>query len=915
MKKEINWQVVCNIVNATTNQIYLADETDPGSVRPNRAYISNCSLGGRGYVADEDADIFTAGNGEFTWESLGEKGLKEIYLESAESGSNITITKEDGRWFIEYGYGPDPSYKGFYWDMYSDPEAVKPLDMEYVTQYTTSSPEDGGMWNCHFFWVASTVQCLPFFIIKSLRLLFLLFKKDKCYTIAMKEILQPQWSPGFFPEKSVHDNDDRAMYNRYLPGGGERYQSSDFDTFGAAKKIYDDMMLRVKNRATYPPDAHIIVEYSFLKNNYNDLPPEKQEIFLRRMLSVAVASRIRRELERARHEKESAAVLQYRARMEKHFLTEQGLRDKLAELDSVDAEEYFTNNSHTWSDFFATDVDYFDDFYIAHIIRKFGDLEVRNQRNVDFLIDFWHKYRGREALAEMAYALENQDVMYATKKLLEMLKTEKDPQHITALLFRLEFGKIGISEEGVRYLERVYDLKEMNRAEYYAQRLTAVGQIGVFNEKKELMGFFDSGDLTDGQTIMTPIVHELAYDMLFFPKPNETVKERAQRESYLAEFQKNYYHFYHHDFFNKTGVRFNNLQFKEQFWFLHFHKNASQERREELLAFVKKHGENGLKSFISLDVSEENGEKILAISRYLPAYQSQAVFAKIADLSFLAQQKEDELVDAVYKKSGESVPEGMRRDLLLQANKILDGFAQKLDRGNNYEENTQDVVQLLSDLARSSRELTLIAALLRSAKERGEYKNLADIKGLQRKIVDADDLAHDSEMLKTIHQMYRANNSHKSQQDLDRLMASFDRHMQHYARFALFFFDPEHLSQPEATPKNLVGFMRSSGFDGERVLPSGERYLGALNVHPLLRQFSLASNIFKEFFEEEMRHGAFKMIAHVPENGPSHVITRGFGFRTLAEEGFYTDRDGNAIAKRVRIIWGSLSGKKDMHTP
>jgi len=144
MKKEINWQVVCNIVNATTNQIYLADETDPGSVRPNRAYISNCSLGGRGYVADEDADIFTAGNGEFTWESLGEKGLKEIYLESAESGSNITITKEDGRWFIEYGYGPDPSYKGFYWDMYSDPEAVKPLDMEYVTQYTTSSPEDGG---------------------------------------------------------------------------------------------------------------------------------------------------------------------------------------------------------------------------------------------------------------------------------------------------------------------------------------------------------------------------------------------------------------------------------------------------------------------------------------------------------------------------------------------------------------------------------------------------------------------------------------------------------------------------------------------------------------------------------------------------------------------------------------------------
>ncbi len=49
-------------------------------------------------------------------------------------------------------------------------------------------------------------------------------------------------------------------------------------------------------------------------------------------------------------------------------------------------------------------------------------------------------------------------------------------------LHRLEFGRIGISSEGVQYLERMYDLGEYNNPNFHVSRLTADGDVGIFDE-------------------------------------------------------------------------------------------------------------------------------------------------------------------------------------------------------------------------------------------------------------------------------------------------------------------------------------------------------------------------------------------------------------------------------------------------
>ena len=62
-------------------------------------------------------------------------------------------------------------------------------------------------------------------------------------------------------------------------------------------------------------------------------------------------------------------------------------------------------------------------------------------------------------------------------------------------------------------------------------------------------------------------------------------------------------------------------------------------------------------------------------------------------------------------------------------------------------------------------------------------------------------------------------------------------HKKHNPRFHLVYFDKENKSDPQKSLDNLVGFTRSSSFDGQKELPEGERYLGAMNIDPILQKF------------------------------------------------------------------------------
>ena len=58
--------------------------------------------------------------------------------------------------------------------------------------------------------------------------------------------------------------------------------------------------------------------------------------------------------------------------------------------------------------------------------------------------------------------------------------------------------------------------------------------------------------------------------------------EKEEREDILDEFKEKYFAFYHSDFFDKTGVAFNNLPLREQGSFLSFASEKDKDLKDKL---------------------------------------------------------------------------------------------------------------------------------------------------------------------------------------------------------------------------------------------------------------------------------------------------------------------------------------------
>lgn len=383
------------------------------------------------------------------------------------------------------------------------------------------------------------------------------------------------------------------------------------------------------------------------------------------------------------------------------------------------------------------------------VLDRIKDIEVDKDSNTDVLVDFWNKNRNPIFGNLVVEALIKQNIDRAAGGLLELLgkeKTDKNP--LTAILYRLEFGRIGISQEGVKYLGKMYDLGELNNPDYFAQRLTAKGDIGIFDDKKVLQKFFNLGDLADDKKVIEPKIHDFVYRTLFLEKEGETEEEKQKREQYLKEFKENYFNFYDDKFFEKTGIRFNNLDFKEQGWFLIYHKNAESDKKEKLLEFAGKYGENGLKTFLSLEHGEEMGDKILDIAQNLDFMSANLIFNKYAEIVDLAGRVKGELGESLKKDQEISQDdiEAISRDLVGRANKLLVDFSDKIKV-------TKDKGDIMAKLENYQLDLVLTASVYKSLKQSGV--ELKDFKGVTFEGKTADKI--DAEELRQMLKIYGDN--------------------------------------------------------------------------------------------------------------------------------------------------------------
>ena len=134
--------------------------------------------------------------------------------------------------------------------------------------------------------------------------------------------------------------------------------------------------------------------------------------------------------------------------------------------------------------------EYADHRIVLALLDKFKEAKADKEKNIELLADFSNKSRNPIFGNAIVEAFNGQDVNLSASKLLEMLDREEGKNHISALLYRLEFkGQIGISNKGVQYLEKMYDLGELNNPDYFARKTDGQGDIGVFDDKKVLQKY------------------------------------------------------------------------------------------------------------------------------------------------------------------------------------------------------------------------------------------------------------------------------------------------------------------------------------------------------------------------------------------------------------------------------------------
>jgi len=513
---------------------------------------------------------------------------------------------------------------------------------------------------------------------------------------------------------------------------------------------------------------------------------------------------------------------------------------------------------------------------LLSVLDRIKDINEEKDSNTDVLVDFWNKNRNPIFANAVTEAMISQNTARAGKGLLELLRKEKtDKNPLAAVLHRLEFGKIGISKQGVKYLERMYDLGELNNPDFFVQRLTAKGDIGIFDNKKVLHNYFNLGDLESGEKVIKPRIHDFVYQTLFFEKEGEVKEERQKREQYLKEFKESYFHFYENEFFQKTGVRFNNLDFKEQGWFLNFYKNTNEEKKEILLDFVGKYREGGLRAFLSLEHGEEMGDRILEIGKNLDTESASLIFGKYGEIIDLIEKNSGDLSNLfkVGKGFSEEEMRVISNNSLKKGRDLLINFSEK---AKNSKEGGLAKEDLLAELENYKNNLIFTAVVYGSLKElfkRGGGAadvSLEDFKDVSFEQITAEQVM---KMPKELSQMLKIYSKNYEQKPLlqKKLINGFLKKIEFGGNNVVIYLYKK--------DREIIAFNR---FDDKK---EEGKYFGSCNVRPEIAGSSIGSSLIEASIKRETLHNEVVGADCLPEADiSSHYIEKsGFAVKRVVK--------------------------------
>ncbi len=391
---------------------------------------------------------------------------------------------------------------------------------------------------------------------------------------------------------------DKLFDNGYIKSKSHFISSSnDFVYYYALNEAYLRVLLTIEDYAVAHPnevDSLLsgIVEFASLNYDYQVADFDRVEALVTTMLTIGGADALAyiADLEDGLYAKAPANMQKF-------------LQDDASQISLYDSasRRFHAESLHSHILAAARSVDFNDED--APSVAKFFINDVSN--------------RSLYCIDDYKSLVEKLGPDYSVPLLLNNLRSENVLTRGLAAeaLFSLELGRVGVTEDGVNYLGKLYDLGRYNDPDFFVRRLNSSGLLGVLSPVDGIQGVFDL-NLESTESILQAAVKKLVSEDLFMPKADESRADRQQREEYTRLFIENYENI-SESILENTDLRLNSLQLHEQGWFLMYYiglQNADDtEGISRLEKFVKKYGDLGLKSFLALEYGG-SGETLLAFA-------------------------------------------------------------------------------------------------------------------------------------------------------------------------------------------------------------------------------------------------------------------------------------------------------------
>lgn len=467
---------------------------------------------------------------------------------------------------------------------------------------------------------------------------------------------------------------------------------------------------------------------------------------------------------------------------------------------------------------------------IQSAIQELG--RVASKEDISAIMNFWDVNRDPAYGPAIAQTISSLGAAEGVAQILAKLPEAKevDKRRLVSLLFRLELGRVGISEQGLEYLGRKFDLGEHNSPDYFAHRLTPDGKVGIFDEERRLEGIvqLESGDFQggDGKENIQKIVLNITAEMLFTPNPDETSEEQALRQQIVQEFKEKYFDTYLGLFSEKSDLRFNNLGLFEQGWVLQYLAQVDEASKETFFQFIAQYGEEGFKAFRSMEFGQEMAQAVLGIAEKTDDKTARIIYSKYAEI-VAATEKVRGFITTGFNNDHDFSPEIVDQVVLQLLQKGRDILTKSAT-------NNADSATIEQDLGAVKASVLTFANVFKAMKTGGEQLELQDFRDFQIEIASGTQISETEKM--EMVEIFTKNR--KDRPDvLKRFLPEFGQALADSGNsFYLLKFQG-----------NLIGYFR---LDPEE---DGKYYLGSLNISDQLQGKGIGESVLKKVFPEAAR--------------------------------------------------------------